>query len=146
MVIPLLDNECGQQKGGNYYCAICGASANCVYEMDYSLHCSHISLSDRQALVLKGPYGKKKSLQKANKPFQDLKKDGLIRELSARDIYEGNSKEELHILLKEEFHGVQVPALRYQNPDLPLDEINCGDYEVLGCEPLHDISGSTMTS
>ena len=91
--------------------------------------------------MLKGPYGKKKSLQKANKPFQDLTKDELIRELSARGIYEGNSKEELQNLLKEELHGVQrVPALLYQNPDLPLDEINCGDYEVLGFEPLHDIS------
>ena len=38
-------------------------------------------------------------------------------------------------------YGVQrVPALLYQNPDPPLDEINCGDYEVLGFEPLHDIS------
>ena len=38
-------------------------------------------------------------------------------------------------------HGVQqAPALLYQNPDLPLNEINCGDYEVLGFEPLHDIS------
>ena len=138
---PARQYECGQQKGGNYYCAICGASANRVYEMDYSFHCSHISLADRQALVLKGPYGKKKSLQKANKPFQDLTKDELIRELSARGIYEGNRKEELQNLLKEELHGVQrVPALLYQNPDLPLDEINCGDYEVLGFEPLHDIS------
>jgi hypothetical protein len=37
--------ECGQQKGGNYYCAICGASANRVYEMDYSFRCSHMSLA-----------------------------------------------------------------------------------------------------
>ena len=56
---PARQYECGQQKGRDYYCAICGASANCVYEMDYSFHCSHISLADRQALVLKGPYGKK---------------------------------------------------------------------------------------
>ena len=68
-------------------------------------------------------------------------KDELIRKLSARGIYEGNRKEELQNLLKEELHGVQqAPALLYQNPDLPFDEINCGDYEVLGSEPLHDIS------
>ena len=50
---PARQYECGQQKGGNYYCAICGASANRVYEMDYSFRCSHISLADRQDLVLK---------------------------------------------------------------------------------------------
>ena len=138
---PARQYECGQQKGGNYYCAICGASANRVYEMDYSFRCSHISLADRQDLVLKGPYGKKYSLQNINKPFQDLTKDELIGELSARGIYEGNTKEELRTLLKEELHGVQrVPALMYHNPDLSLDEINCGDYEILGFEPLHDIS------
>ncbi len=33
---PARQYECGQQKGGKYYCAICGASANRVYELDYS--------------------------------------------------------------------------------------------------------------
>jgi hypothetical protein len=56
-----------------------------------------------------------------------------VRELSARGIYEGNTKEELH--------GVQcVPALLCQNPTLPLNSINNGDYEILGFEPPHDIS------
>jgi hypothetical protein len=138
---PARQYECGQQKGGKYYCAVCGASANRVYELDYSFRCSHMSLADRQDLVLKGPYGKKNSLKKASKPFQDLNKDELIRELSARGIYEGNTKEELQNLLKEELHGVQrVPALLYPNPEVPLDEINCGNYEILGFEPLHDIS------
>jgi hypothetical protein len=138
---PARQYECGQQKGGKYYCAICGASANRVYEMDYSFRCSHMSLADRQDLVLKGPYGKKYSLQKVNKPFHSLTKDELSTELSARGIYEGNTKEELQNLLKDELHGVQrVPALLYPNPNLPLDAINCGEYEILGFEPLHDIS------
>ena len=138
---PARQYECGQQKGGKYYCAVCGASANRVYEQDCSFRCSHMSLADRQDLVLKGPYGKENSLKKASKPFQDLNKDELIRELSARGIYEGNTKEELQNLLKEELHDVQrVPALLYPNPEVPLDEINCGNYEILGFEPLHDIS------
>ena len=61
---PARQYECGQQKGGNYYCAICGASAHRVYEMDYVFRCSHMSLADRQSLVLKGPYGRKISFQK----------------------------------------------------------------------------------
>jgi hypothetical protein len=75
---PARQYECGQQKGGNFYCAICGAGAHRVYEMDYSFRCSHLSLADRQNIVLKGPCGKKYSYQKANKPFQGLSKDELI--------------------------------------------------------------------
>jgi hypothetical protein len=45
--------------------------------MDYVFCCSHVSLTDRQNLVLKGPHGKTNSLQKSNKPFKDLKKDDL---------------------------------------------------------------------
>ena len=98
-------------------------------------------LAGRQDLVLKGPYGKNNSIEKANKPFQDLNRNELIRELSARGIYEGNTKDELQNLLKEELHGVQrVPALLHTNPELSLHEINCGNYEILGFEPLHDIS------
>ncbi len=92
-----------------------------------------MSLCDLIDLVLKGLYGKKNCLKKASKPFQDLNKYELIRELSARGIYEGNTKEELQNLLKEELHGVQrVPALLYPNPEVPLDEINCGNYQILG--------------
>ena len=80
---PAYQYECGQQKGGNFYCAICGACAKRVYEMDYSFCCSHMSLADRQDLDLKGPYGKKHSLQKMNKPFEVLTKDELIKQLSA---------------------------------------------------------------
>ncbi|CAB3981856.1 Retrovirus-related Pol poly from transposon opus [Paramuricea clavata] len=77
---PARQYECGQQKGGKYYCAICGASANCVHEMDYSFRCSHMSLADRQDLVLKGPYGKKYSLQKTVIGFKPKK-------LTARKLY-----------------------------------------------------------
>ena len=137
---PARQYESGQQKGGKYFCAICGLNAERAYELDYSFRCSHMSLADRKDLVLKGPCGKANSLKKASKPFQDLTRDQLIRELSARGIYEGNTKEELQNLLKEKLHGVQrVPALLYQNPDIPLEGINCGDYEIVGFEPLHDI-------
>ena len=129
---PARQYECGQQKGGNYYCAICGAKADRVYEMDYVFRCPHLSLADRQNFVLKGPYGKTFSIQKRNKPFQNLTKDELVR---------GKTKEQLQNLLKEELHGVQcVPAILYQNPTLPLESINSSDCEVLGFEPLHDIS------
>ena len=116
--------ECCRQKGGNYYRTICGAKTDRVCEMDYVFHCPHLSLADRQNFVLKGPYGKTFSIQKRNKPFQNLTKDELVRELSARRIYKGKTKEQLQNLLKEELDGVQrVPAILYQNPTLPLESI-----------------------
>ena len=137
---PSRQYEAGQQKGGNFYCAVCGASAHRVYEVDYVFRCPHISLKDRQQLVLKGPYGKANSLAKSNKPFQGLTKSNLIRELNARSIYEGEKKKELNDLLKDELHGVQrVPALLFTSPNKTLESINCATYEILGFEPLHDI-------
>ncbi|CAB4001138.1 Hypothetical predicted protein [Paramuricea clavata] len=99
-----------------------------------------MSLTKQQQLVLSGPLGRKNSLSKASKPFQNLKKDELIRELNTRRIYEGNTKKELEKLLTNELHGVQrVPALLYNNPTSTLESINCGKYKVLRLEPLHDI-------
>ena len=137
---PSRQYEAGQQKGGNFYCAVCGANAHRVHELDYVFHCPHISLEDRQQLVLKGPLGKANSLAMSNKPFQGLTKNSLIHELNARAIYEGDKKKELEDLLKEELHGVQrVPALLFTSPNKTLESINCASYEVLRFEPLHDI-------
>ena len=101
-----------------------------------------MSLAERQKLVLKGPCGKKNSLEKSNKPLQNLDKPSLVRELTARGIlyYEGDKKNELEDILKEVMHGVQrVPALLNNDPMATLESINCSNYEILGFEPLHDI-------
>ncbi len=63
---PVRQYEYGQQKGRKYYCTICRASANRVYELDYSFRCSHMSLADRQDLVLKGPYERTLLKRQAN--------------------------------------------------------------------------------
>ena len=63
---PSRQYEAGQQKGGNFYCAVCGANAHRVHELDYVFRCPHVSLEDRQQLVLKGPHGKANSLAKSN--------------------------------------------------------------------------------
>jgi hypothetical protein len=137
---PARQLESGQQKGGNFYCSGCGANAQQAYDLDICFSCHYMSLTERQQLVLSGPLGRKNSLAKVSKPFQNLKKDELIRELNARQIYEGETKKDLEKLLTEELHGVQrVPALLYTNPTSTLESINCGKYEVLSFEPLHDI-------
>ena len=75
-----------------------------------------------------------------NKPFGKLEKPELLKELAARGIYEGEKKKDLETLLKESLHGIQrVPALLYNNPTGSLESINCGNYEILGFEPMHDV-------
>ena len=39
---PSRQYEAGQQKGGKFYCAVCGANAHRVYEFDYMFRCLHI--------------------------------------------------------------------------------------------------------
>ena len=111
-----------------------------MYELEYMFRCPHVSLEDRQQLILRGPCGKANSIAKSNKPLQGLTKQNLIRELNARSIYDGEKKE-LEEILKTELHGVQrVPAPLFPNPSENLESINCANYEILGFEPLHDIS------
>ena len=137
---PARQFECGQQKGGHYYCSVCSVSAKRVFELDYSFRCQYMSLAERQKLVLKGPCGKKNSLEKSNKPLQHLDKPSLVRELTARGIYEGYKKNELEDLLKEVMHGVQrVPTFLYNDPMATLESINCSNYKILGFDPLHGI-------
>ena len=99
---PSRQFESGHQKGGHYYCSVCGCIASRVYELDYVFRCSHMSLSKRQEMVPKGPCSRKYSLAKSNKPFENLSKNELERELGSRAIYEGKTKKDLEKLLKEE--------------------------------------------
>ena len=113
---PAQQYECGQQKGGNFYCSVCGVYANGVYELDYSFRCSHISLNDRQKLILEGAIARQKTLEGNNKPLHQLKKAELQKELnSSRKVYEGETVDDMKKLLTHELHGVQrVPC-----PSLP---------------------------
>ena len=114
---PSRQYEAGQQKGGNYYCAICGANAHRVYELNYAFRCPHISLNDHQELVFAGPCGKANSMAKSNKPFHKLTKHDLVKELNARSIFDGDKKSQLEDLLKRscmEFRECQHYFLRVQ--------------------------------
>ena len=69
-----------------------------------------------------------------------MKKKELEEELGGRGIYEGSTKPELQNLLDEDLHGVsRVPALLFTNPSKTHESLNLGSYEVLPCEPMHDI-------
>jgi len=90
---------------------------------------------------LKGPIGKRNSLLHKPKPFTALQKPELELELAGRGIYDGKTKKDMQKLLEEDLHGVsQVPELLYSSPQSSLKSLNLGSYEVLPCEPMHDIA------
>ena len=138
---PSREFESGQQKGGHYYCSGCGAHAGRVYELDYCFRCEQVSLEDRQLIVMQGAIGKRNSLLQKPKPFNALTRQELELELGGRGIFEGNNKKELQDLLDENLHGVsRVPALLFNSPSSSLESLNLGSYEILPCEPMHDIA------
>ena len=113
---PAQQYECGQQKGGNFYWSVCGVHANRVYELDYSFRCTHISLSERQKLILEGAIARRKTMAGNNKPVYQLKKAELLQELNSRKIYEGEKQEELKKLLVDALHGLQCPRSSLHKP------------------------------
>ena len=138
---PMRAFEAGQQKGGHYFCSCCGIHCGMTNEIDHALNQSFISLQERQDHILKGTISKRNSLDLKAKPLKDLKKRELEEELSSRGIYNGTKKGELQDLLTEEMCGKQrVPALLFNNPKASLGDYCLPTYEILPCEPLHDIS------
>ena len=138
---PARQLESGQQKGGNFYCLGCGVNAQQAYDLDICFSCHYMSLATRQQLVLSGPLGRKNSLGKASKPFQNMKKDELIKSWMQEEYMRGRQRKNLRSFWQRSSMASKqrVPALLYTNPTSTMESINCGKYEVLSFEPLHDI-------
>lgn len=138
--MPLRAFEAGQQKGGNYFCSACGIHSEMAYFIDHALHCQFLSLDERQKAILKGTVAKR-SIKKCPKwPFDALSKSKLEEELASRAIYDGKTKKEMKHLLSENLQGKQrVPALLINTLYASLSEYGLESYEILPCEPLHDI-------
>lgn len=138
---PARQFEAGQQRGGSYSC-ICGIKSadHCNFVRCYQME--EMTLDDRCKLAVS-----KNSIKKLKTgdlhPFQNLKKQDIIKELESRSIMNNQnvSKAELQDELSLILHGVcRPPALLLPNPLVTAEELNLGQYEILACEPLHDIS------
>lgn len=137
---PARQFEGGQQRGGNFSC-LCGVN---VKEHSNLVHCyrnQFLSLEERRRLIIKGDLWKKLETGETN-PFQKLKKDELITELEHHEIWVDNEKKaELMDKLSTKLHGICRPAaLMCDDPTKSANDISIQDYEVLFCEPLHDIT------
>ena len=75
-------------------------------------------------------------------PFRNLKKKELEEELEARSVeITDETKPKLVEHLNDILHGIcRSPALMLKSPTKSSKELYIDDYEILGCEPLHDIT------
>ncbi|CAC5383131.1 unnamed protein product [Mytilus coruscus] len=100
-----------------------------------------LDLEDRRKVVVEGSSWIKIKDGIIN-PFQNLKKEELIDELEERgvDTFHLNLKSRLQEELTSVLHGIcRPPALLMTHPDETSKEMNIESYEVMPCEPLHDI-------
>ena len=98
---------------------------------------------DHQTIVISGVYGYRNSFSKKPKPFDKLSKESVEEELASREEYDLDRKKkpELVLMLNNILSGCQlVPALLFNQPTADLTILGLDDYEMLLCEPLHDIS------
>ena len=140
---PAIELECGQQRGGHFYCSGCGVRADRVYELDHVARCKVVTFPERQQSVLRGPIGRRLSMALHPKPFAKMSRRDLEEEVRGRGLTANSDlKPDLQQALTEDLKGkTRVPALLFQKPDASLQSLNLHEYEVLPCEPMHDLAG-----
>ena len=115
-----------------------------IAHMSLTMHfaVSNITLQERQQMVLKGRLGLQRSLALHPKPFANLKKEDLKVEVMGRGLQvDGEKKECYHKALTSELAGqCRVPALLFNAPKTTLEDLGVSKYEILPCEPMHDLS------
>ena len=114
---PAVAFETGQQKGGHFFCSVCGMHAVMGDDLSHVFRCKHRSLQDKQKVILAGPIGRGNSLLGKPKPLKALKKEELLEELRERGLLKevkSDKKVDLESDLMSQLRGVQrVPALLY---------------------------------
>lgn len=120
---PAIAFETGQQKGGHYFCSVCGMHAIMSPALDYVFRCKHVSLGDKQEKITNTSLGKNNPNLKRPHPLKHLTKNELIIELTARNLEfrEDNNKLDLEKKMEHHHQGVQrVPALLFNNTTTTL--------------------------
>ena len=138
---PAAQFERGTQIGGTYKCGGCGCKDSMMLDLSHALNKPWRSIATLQSVVTSGKYGKTPGQLK---PLDGLKVCQLREELNARGIKvtDKQLKPELAEKLALTLQGAQrAPTLLTGNPTQPLTELNLQHYEILDCEPLHDVKG-----
>lgn len=111
-----------------------------MQDLAHALHCKWRSLADLQQLVVAGTYGKNKGKLK---PMDGLRVQELRMELQSRGYQTDEKlKPQLQEDLTDLLAGAQrVPTILILDPTQTPTSLNLPKYEVLDCEPLHDLKG-----
>ena len=138
---PACQFEAGQQKGGHYFCWMCDIHYSHLKDYVYSSYRKIYSYQDRQKKIIKTSGSRRRSKGGSVKLYDKLEKEELTRELIERDVdFDKQTMKELKAELTKEMHGMQrVPSLLFNNPEGDINSLGLESYEMLACEPLHDI-------
>ena len=134
--------EAGVNQGGHYKCSACGLKTDTYADTAASLLAERLSIEDRQAIATAGVFGRQASHAK---PFHNLKKEQLQRELAIRGSDCSGKYPELKDRLQAELKGTQRSlTLLYRHPAEKKDQHNLAEYEIFSSEGLHDIKDHTV--
>lgn len=102
----------------------------------------NICLQERQQIVLKGTLGLQRSLALHPKTFANLKTEDLKVEVMGRGLQVDSEKKKCYqkALTSELARQWRVPALLVNAPKTTLEDLGVSKYEILPCEPMHDLS------
>ena len=141
---PAIAFECGNKKGGTYFCPCCDVNAYLTDDISYCYQLPIRSIEDARQRVVAGKLGKKHSLLKKTCPFEKLKPSEVFNELKSRKVNLENmkktKKELLPVLNKHLCGSKRVPVLLFHDPLASLDKYGIEKYEMSMVEPMHDVA------
>ena len=136
---PACQLEAGQQKNGRYPCWVCPANFDFGNDLAHMYSLPHLSLADRMQKIIQSECSETKIKEGKTKLYKNLQKHEIIDELHQRGIsfWSQDKKANLEDKLINEMHGMKrFPSL--MQADQTITSM-LEHYEILGCEPLHDV-------
>ena len=109
----------------------------------------HESMMDNQAHTLQqeeiqqmATQGKWERCQASSNPLTSSEYNLLREELHACGNFETDKwKDVLKATLKRNLRAIRVPTIMLLNPTCKHSDLNLDEYEMLDCEPMHDLKG-----
>ncbi|XP_066926551.1 uncharacterized protein [Clytia hemisphaerica] len=141
---PACQVEAGHQKGGHYFCWSCDVKADRNTDIGHTLQAKHQTLQDRIDVLIATSHGRRCVANKSIDVLERMKVNAVVRDLMDRDVqlYGDEKADDYRKMLAEAYHGIHhLPFLLYGSKQTKLAAVGLEDYEVLGFEPLHGISG-----
>jgi hypothetical protein len=133
--------KAGQHRIGGTYKCLCGVATEQHSNLIHCFRIKYKSLTDKQMLLKEGILWKRASIDMPN-AFANTKVKDITNELNARrQGTRGMRRPDLDVKLNSILHGVhRVPDLLFNLPNITLNDINCGLWEISEQEFMHDFT------